>query len=1232
MIADYCIDKPLGDVDLLIAELPWPMLLVGRSGQIWAANDPAEQLLGRRAAQSYLKEYLSEAEAERVSQQLALIQSVTSTTTFSFHIAGVEHSLRGYATPLNDVLLALAFTTSASPVPALATLLSQAAALCFAADDISSFCKALQAPLTEHLIGTSIVLYDRYRQQLDWSFVADDKHVRELIRRNIEPKLIDVVHGIKRDAQAFVLPLDTVGLGIHSTTRLLDQAWLNMIWGRSVIVLPLTTESQVLGFMIVFGVGQPAGYIQELQPFGRLLGIALERVQQQKEVLGSGIHAIRLLEASQAISRVTELEDVLRTICEQTIELSGATTAAVWTPDHDSDFLRCVMAVGAFSDRLLGYRSAIATSVIGQIYGAQQVLLVPDVQQWIGLEGAFKEAFPVSSANFLVLHSQGRRVGVLMIGFENSHYLGVSQLELLEQFSANAAVAIENAGLHASIRRSEERYRTLFQNALEIVLTLDPEGRIVAWNRAALQFLGVSPVELSTGALNIRDLVSLNGEWITSLATSISIGIPPAPTELELQRPDGSTAIVEVTVQLLREDGKAIGMYLIGRDMTERHQQQHALKAQVMQLTALHQLGIALNSSLDRTIILQQAVAAIAHTHHFDMVGVYLPDAHRTHLELVAAVGVSDEMHSVIERALPGSFLYAVWQDGRIRTAVTNELAPRLQPLFEAVGVADHVFLPLLTNSRVRGVLSIGCSRSGQLGDSQIRVLQTMTTQIAQALENIDLYAEVELNATRYRDLYENANDFIGTMTTDGKILSLNRAALSFFGYSLANLEHLTLHDLLPDAVSTAAQTLRRLRQGELPAKAHELQVKRHDGSYATLEIRSRLVLEGDAPTAVHFIARDITERRQLESQVRQGEKLAALGQLVAGAAHELNNPLAVVLGTTQLLRREPHIGPFAEDIHNIEVAAQRAKHIVKQMLTFAREQTDMRMPVDLALVIDRVLQSLSGSLRYNKIEVQTNLPPQLPPLWGDTYQVEQILDNLLHNAIHVLIDHPQPRMIKIDATASATMVQFSVTDNGPGIAPHIMPRIFDPFFTTKEVGRGTGLGLSLVYGIVQKHGGTINAASVLGQGATFLVELPIAHSTVDQPEMNSATESKNGTILVVEDEVDVRLIVGRALQQHGYVVDAVDSAEEALRQLSCKRYDLVITDLRMPDISGNELYERARLIHPRVRWVFMTGDTMSASSEAFLLQHGVPYLAKPFTLEELWDTVALSIVPQRKP
>jgi two-component system NtrC family sensor kinase len=701
------------------------------------------------------------------------------------------------------------------------------------------------------------------------------------------------------------------------------------------LVVPLDTKGERRGALAIAGPGLSATAVPLLEPFGALLGLAVEQVLQQTDPQLDHAHTALLLKAGQAIAEVTELDQVLQVICRQALRISGGVTAALLTPDADGAHLRCVMATGSHSDLLLGQRAPLASTAVGRAFG-EQIELVVDAIGATPLGSVLgADAQRLQSGIYVGLQAQGRVNGVLGIWHTEPYFFGPRQERAVLQFAVNAAVALDNAGLHEAMRRSEERYRTLFQNALEIVMTLDLEGRLVSWNRAALQFLGVSPAELRGGVVKIDDLIMpQQAALMAALQARALEGHAVVPTEIEMRRPGGTTAFVELTVQLFQEGGQPQGVYLIGRDMTER---------------------------------------------------------------------------------------------------------------------------------------------------------------------------------------------------------------------------------------------------------------------------------------------------RHLEAQVHQGEKLAALGQLVAGAAHELNNPLAVVLGTTQLLLRDPLAAAFGDDVRSIEAAAQRAKHIVKQMLTFARKHQEERGCVELAPLVERVLASLQPKLNEHAIVVERVLAADLPPIWGDVYQLEQVLDNLLHNAVHALAESHNPRRIRITAVPEGKLMRVSVADNGPGMAPQVLSRIFDPFFTTKAVGSGTGLGLSLVFGIVDKHGGSIRAESAPGQGAVFVVELPLSEQR-SAPEVDPQSAAVvEGTILIVEDEFDVRLILGRALAQVGYHVEAVESAEAAIAELAANCYDLVITDMRMPGMSGRELFEQVRATQPDLRWVFVTGDTMIVSSETFLKQTGVPFLPKPFSLEELWTIVASS-------
>ncbi len=1198
----------LADIRMILRALPWPALIANAGGKVVFANRAAKKIPGLHRGAPLP----SDVHESRIPPFESLsARSLDDSQPYRARAQPIRTAGRGTYT--------LVILGPPRRPGDLAAALSQAAAACLDAPDQQHWCALASRALAPLGIDAHLAL------------ACDAGRSSALIATSFSADLVNLLESRRGLAVAELLQPALSALGTSDEPRMIDLAAATpalacLIGGEQCLALPLRDDGRTLGGLILSGPGLDERDLAAAAPFGALLGVSLRRLRER--ATHTVDHAELLLRAGQALTQVTDLDAVLVSICEQAEAITGATTAAVLLLEPDGRHLRCVMATGPGSEAILGRRRRLFSSIVGRVFRERQHLVIDDARGYPDLDPTIRTRTILRSGIFQRLQAQGHAIGVLAVGHPDPGFFDSRRVILLEQFAGSAAVALENAQLHESIRRSEERHRALFQNALEIVIALDLDGRITSWNRAALQFLGLSPAELRGQPLNIRDALSPQAaRWVREMQERALLGQPTSPAEIPVRRPDGSEAVVEITLQLLQERGQPAGVYLIGRDITERHRQQQALAQQVAQLTALHKLSIALSASLEHGPIVQRAVESIAIAHQFAGVAVYVPDG--DHLTLSAATFAPARPET--RRIGAESLIGCAWRSGESWIGATLELPEPFRSEYLERGVSSCAVVPLLGARGAHGVLMIGRAGDQVFTAAELRVIQTMAAQIAQALENVALYAAVEQSAARYRDLYENANDFIGTVTTDGRVLSLNRAALSFFGYNTEDLPRLNLAHLLPDRdVRALRRMLDALIQGQQSA-SHELDIVRANGEIATLEIRSRLLYEGDEPVAIHFIARDITERKQLETQVRQSEKLAALGQLVAGAAHELNNPLAVVLGTTQLLLHDPLAARFADDVRTIEAAAQRAKHIVKQLLTFARQQEDVRAPVDVTHLIRRVVDGARAMLQHHAVELQIQIAPRLAPIWGDSYQLEQVLDNLIHNAVQAMAGTTAAPRIVIAAATRGDRVQLRVSDNGPGIAPQHLPRIFDPFFTTKDVGKGTGLGLSLVYGIVDKHGGTTRVESQPGRGATFIIELPASQIESTPAPTLATPDHRRSAVLVVEDEVDVRRILERALSQHGYVVDTVENGDVALQRLRERRYDLVITDLRMPGMSGNELFERARSIDAGLKWIFVTGDTMSSSSEAFLQSSGMPYLPKPFSLDELWEAVAAAMLPREE-
>ncbi|MFQ6096529.1 MAG: ATP-binding protein, partial [Armatimonadota bacterium] len=364
-------------------------------------------------------------------------------------------------------------------------------------------------------------------------------------------------------------------------------------------------------------------------------------------------------------------------------------------------------------------------------------------------------------------------------------------------------------------------------------------------------------------------------------------------------------------------------------------------------------------------------------------------------------------------------------------------------------------------------------------------------------------------------------------------------------------------------------------------------------------------------------------ELQQAQARLVQTEKLSSLGQLISGIAHELNNPLAVVLGFAHHLTRSSKDAAVKHSCSRIYEQARRCSRIVDQLLTFAREYAPEWTAVDVNEVIRASVDLFAYKFRVRGIRVETLLDPDLPRTGADWHRLQQVFVNIISNAYQSFEGSGQGDTLWIRTSASDGRIRIVFADNGPGIPPENLTKVFDPFFTTKEVGKGTGLGLSVSYGIIKEHGGDISVESEPGKGAAFTIELPVQEAP--EPEVQHPTDGdlscyRGKRVLVVDDEEGVTDLVTRIITAAGGRVDAAPDGLVGKERATSGEYDLVIADMRMPKMDGQRFYEFLLAENPSVasRVVFCTGDVMDESTKQFLANVGRPVLTKPFSVEEL--------------
>jgi signal transduction histidine kinase len=369
---------------------------------------------------------------------------------------------------------------------------------------------------------------------------------------------------------------------------------------------------------------------------------------------------------------------------------------------------------------------------------------------------------------------------------------------------------------------------------------------------------------------------------------------------------------------------------------------------------------------------------------------------------------------------------------------------------------------------------------------------------------------------------------------------------------------------------------------------------------------------------------------RAQREQLHQNEKLAALGTLLAGIAHELNNPLSVIMHQVTLLQAELNDDPRQTRAERVLRAVSACSRIIKNFLALARHEPPRREPVSINEVVRAAIDLVAYGLRIDDIGVELELFEPMPNISGDPQQLERVVLNLMNNAQHALRSRPGPRTLTLRSSIDAIggRVVLHIADNGGGISPEIRSRIFDPFFTTKPTGEGTGLGLSLCHGIISAHNGTIAVSSEADSGTTFVISLPMGSRVSADPEVVVPAASPTPTpalrILVVDDNPDVAMAFSDILSAQGHHVDIASTSRAALPLIESGAYAVVVTDMRMPDLDGPALYREITTRRPCLgkSFLFVTGDTFSGETNRFLKETGAVYLGKPCTFEEVESAV----------
>jgi PAS domain S-box-containing protein len=747
--------------------------------------------------------------------------------------------------------------------------------------------------------------------------------------------------------------------------------------------------------------------------------------------------------------------------------------------------------------------------------------------------------------------------------------------------------------------RANAIHRAIVDAAADAVITTDSDGLIIDFNPAAEQMLGYTEAEAQGVLLCDLTMPEPVREQRKKSFTEYRKGLPSSNMadefETEVLRRDGSIFPAEIRMRRVQAGAERFIVTEI-RDLSERV----AAEAATRRLTQLLRdavdnlpAGFAVSDAEQRIVLCNKAFAEPYNVDPEDLVGHKRP-------ELVSRLyGKISSFNGV---RIEGREQY--------RDIVVSNLGNPDAPPSELE----------LADGEWRLVSSFPTDDGGMV---------TIRTDIS-ALKRAE--KTVHESESIIRMAVEACPVPLGLVRAeDGMIIYESPASKELFRRPRVDGDNYTAGIFVRG--TDREMFLKRLHEND-GVDGFEVMLRRADGEEFWGSISASLI-DYKGEDAIVTSVYDLTEKRIVQEEMarqrealHQSEKLAALGELLASVAHELNNPLSVVVGQALLLKETANDQTIADRAAKIGGAADRCSRIVRTFLAMARQQPMERRPVDLNRVVELAMEVTGYSLRAADIDVRLSLSRELPTVWGDADQLNQVLTNLVLNAQKALEESKAPRRIKIITSyrEQTREVVLKIKDNGPGIPEPIRSRIFEPFFTTRQVGSGTGIGLAFCHRIITTHGGSITVENGIDGGASFVIRLPVTRMSTPAVEGEIASEvnATQAAVLVVDDEVAVAEMLADILEEEGHKVEIAHSGSQALDKIELNDFDLILSDLRMPDIDGPAMFDAIREARPDMvsRIAFITGDTMSGRIRTFLQESERPYIEKPITPQDVRDLV----------
>jgi len=822
------------------------------------------------------------------------------------------------------------------------------------------------------------------------------------------------------------------------------------------------------------------------------------------------------------------------------------------------------------------------------------------------------------------LLSKGEAVGAICLTSRSDRILGQNDIHLFESLGNQIGMAIENARLFSSVAKAKSEWETTFDAVTDLISIYDKDYRILRANKTAFERSGLGP-ERMIGKKCYETLHDFSSPCPACYVTETLRTGKPASGELESEYLKGIFRYN--TYPVYDESGKVVAVVDMAREITEEKRMgiEKEVTNNVYKILAssldVRQVFKAVHSELKKLLDSERMTITLLNEEMGDLRYFALEKDYDSQ-ELMEAVtyplkGTPSE--KAVKTGLP-----IIVSD----TEKENDYWINEKLLKE--GIRSSLVFPLEYKGKIFGTLNFGSKAPNHFLPTQLNLLQQIVPGLAISIQNSLLLEEMKQSEERYRTVVEGALDGVLIVADDYRFKFVNERLVEMLGYTREELIGMDFREVLDEESKTLVMDryVRRQRGEDVPPQ-YEFNVIRKNGEVRNVEISSSIIKDVVGITQTIAFLKDITEKKKMEEQLLQTEKLRSLGEMASGVAHDFNNALAAILGNTQLLLYTAQDEETREALKTIEKVTRDSAQTVKRLQEFTRKRSRQELfKLDVNSIVKDAIEITKPKWRNDAqgkgihIEVLSSLG-EVPSVAGDASELREVITNLIFNAVEAM---PQGGTIEFQTFRKGGDVHIRIADTGIGMDEETRKKIFEPFFTTKPFSN-TGLGLSMSYGIIRRFNGEIEAESRVGSGTAFSIVLPVALEGKKEVTPDAMIKPvRPARILVIDDEETVREVLEKMLSQVNHRVTVARNGDEGIRLFQEKEFDIVLTDLGMPGMSGWEVCQKIKKVNPYTPVGMITGWGMEVS-QSKMEECGLDFIiAKPFDFNQIIRVVSEKI------